>query len=83
MAREQDFITEARASARKMWEAHNELLALQREYTAMDFANNLPDGEGENADITAAEISAVVINTANAMTTMLGTGHATNIAKVL
>jgi hypothetical protein len=83
MAREQDFITEVRASARKMWESHNELLALQREYSAMDFANELPDGEGDNADVTAAEISAVVVNTANAVTTMLGTGHATNLAKVL
>lgn len=83
MAREQDFITEARQLNRQVWEGINGLVALQREWNALDYANTLDAGEGDNTGIEAAEVGAVVFATADAFVTVLNAGHATNMAKLL
>lgn len=81
--RGQDYITIARQNNRQLWDALNNLVALQREYNALDYGNTLPDGEGDNAGITPAEVGAVVFDTANALVAVLNAGHATNMAKLL
>ena len=83
MSRQADYISEARAANRQVWEGINTLKSLQREYNALDYGNTLPDGSGENDGITRAEVGAVVFDTANALVTLLDTGHATNMAKLL
>ena len=83
MSRQADYITEARAANRKVWDGINALKSLQREYNALDYGNTLPDGAGENAGISKAEVGAVVFDTANALVSLLDTGHATNMAKLL
>jgi len=83
MARGSDFITLARQHNRAIWDGINALVALQREWQALDYGNTLEDGDGANADYTAAEVGAVVFDTANAFVTVLGAGHATNMAKLL
>ena len=83
MSRQSDYISEARAANRQVWDGINALKALQREYNALDYGNTLPDGSGENDGITKAEVGAVVFDTANALVALLDTGHATNMAKLL
>lgn len=83
MSRESDFITEARAHARALWNAVNALEALQKEHSALDYGNTLDDGVGENAGITKQMVGAVVFDTANAVRVVLNAGHATNVAKLL
>ena len=83
MAREQDFITLARQQNKAIWDGINALVAMQREWNALDYGNTLADGLGENADYTAAEVGAVVFDTANAFVAVLAAGHATNMAKLL
>lgn len=83
MARESDFISEARAANKKIWEGINDLIALQREWNALDYGNTLDPGIGENEGITNIEVGAVVFDSANALVTTLNAGHATNMAKLL
>lgn len=81
--RHQDFIDEARQANKAIWDNINKLVALQREWNALDYGSTLPDGEDGNAGYTAAEVGAVVFDTANAMVGVLGQGHATNMGKLL
>lgn len=81
--REQDYITEARAANQAIWDGINALIALQREWNALDYGSTLADGDGANAGYTAAEVGAVVFDTANAFVALLGQGHATNMANLL
>lgn len=83
MSREQDFITEARAANKAIWDGINKLVALQREWNALDYGNTLDVGEGANAGLTAQAVGAVVFDTANALVAVYGAGHATNAAKLL
>ena len=83
MSRQADYISEARAANRQVWDGINALKALQREYNALDYGNTLPDGSGENEGISKAEVGAVIFDTANALVALLDTGHATNMAKLL
>jgi len=83
MAREQDFYTLARQSNTAIWDALNKLVALQREWNALDYGNTLDDGDGANAGLTKTEVGAVVFDTTNAMLAVLAAGHATNMAKLL
>ena len=83
MSRQADYISEARAANRQVWDGINALKSLQREYNALDYGNTLPDVSGENDGITKAEVGAVVFDTANALVTLLDAGHATNMAKLL
>lgn len=83
MARGQDFITLARQQNKNIWDAINSLVAMQREWNALDYGNTLEDGEGSNSGYTADEVGGVVFDTANAFVAVLAAGHATNMAKLL
>ena len=83
MSRQQDYITLARQANRAIWDGINALVALQREWNSADYGTILPDGEGENAGYTKAEVGAVVFDTANAMVALLNAGHGTNMSKLL
>ncbi len=81
--RQQDFISITRATNEQIWDGINTLVAMQREWQALDYGNTLEDGEGGNAGYTALEVGAVVFDTANAMVAVLAAGHATNMANLL
>lgn len=81
--RQQDFISNARTVNKQIWDGINALVAMQREWNALDYGNTLEDGEGANADYTADEVGAVIFDTANAMVAVLAAGHATNMARLL
>lgn len=81
--REQAYYNDVRNANQAVWDGINKLVALQREYNALDYGNTLDAGEGPHAGITKAEVGAVVFDTANALVAVLGAGHATNMAKLL
>ncbi len=81
--RQQDYITLARQYNREVWNGINSLVALQREWNALDLGTTLPDGEGENEGLTKTEVGAVVFAAADALVAVLDTGVATNMAKLL
>jgi hypothetical protein len=81
--RDADYISRARQLNRQLWEAIINLQELQRQWNALDYGNTLPDGSGSNDGITAAQVGAVVSDTANAFVAVLDAGHATNMAKLL
>lgn len=83
MARQQDFYTLARNHSKAIWDGINALVALQREWNALDYGNTLEPGAGANDGLTDTEVGAVVFDTANAMVAVLAAGHATNIARLL
>lgn len=83
MSRETNYYNNVRAANRQVWDGINALVALQREYNAMDYGTTLSPGDGPNDGITKTELGAVVFDTANAFQTLLGQGHATNMAKLL
>jgi len=83
MSREQDYISLVRQANRQIWDGLNQLIALQREWNALDYGSTLDTGQGENTGITAAAVGAVVFDTANALVSTLNQGHATNMAKLL
>jgi hypothetical protein len=83
MARESDFITEARQHAKAILNAYNALKGLQIEWNALDYANTLDDGAGANEGITKAEVGSVVFDTTDAITVLLAAGHSTNLHKLL
>lgn len=82
-SREQDFISIAKAKNKAVWDGINELVAMQREWNAMDYGNTLGAGAGTNDKLTRVEVGAVVFDTANALVEVLNKGHATNMAKLL
>lgn len=79
----QDFITAARAHALAIWDAVNSLKTMQVEWNALDYSNTLGNGTGVNADVTEAMVGAVVFDTCDAIETLFGQGHATNLANLL
>jgi len=81
--RQQDFYTLARNHSKAIWDGINALVALQREWNALDYGNTLEPGAGANDGLTDTEVGAVVFDTANAMVAVLAAGHATNMAKLL
>lgn len=83
MARGQDFITLARQHNKSIWDGINALVAMHREWNALDYGSALDDGQGSNSEYSAAEVGAVVFDTANALVAVLAAGHATNMAKLL
>lgn len=82
-AREQDYYTEARQLARSVWNGINGLKALQNEWNSKDYGNTLDIGTGPHEGLTRTEVGAAVFATADAMQTLLGQGHGTNLAKLL
>jgi len=81
--RQQDFYTLARAHSKAIWDGINALVALQREWNALDYGNTLEPGAGANVGLTDTEVGAVVFDSANAFVAVLGAGHATNMARLL
>lgn len=82
--RDQDFITEARLQARKLWEAWLWLKGAQEQWNALDYGTSLADGADNNEGITKVQVGAVVFDTANAIkTSVMDIGHATNVANLL
>ncbi len=82
-ARQSDYITEARQLAQQLWASINGLEALQREWNALNYTETLTEFTGANESLVVGDVSGVVFDTTNALTTLLGSGHATNIAKLL
>jgi len=82
-ARDLEYYDKARAAARALWNAVNDLQELQRQWNALDYSNSLVPGEGTHDGLTKTEVGAVVFDTANAMKVVLDAGHATNLAKLL
>ena len=83
-ARQSDYVTYVRQAARNLWEAHNDLKALQAEWNAQDYGNTLVIGaEGENAGLTPAQIGAVAFATTDAIEVVMLAGNATNITNIL
>jgi hypothetical protein len=58
-----------------VWDGINALVSAQREWNALDYGKMQVEG--------SSETGAVVFDTANALVTLLNTGHATNMAKLL
>lgn len=83
MSRESDYVTEVRQANREVWEGILKLLSLQKEWNALDYSQELNDFVGENAHLNATQVGAVVFDTANALETLLQSGHATNMATLL
>ena len=81
--RHQDYISTVRAANKAIWDGINTLVALQREWNALDYGNTLPPGEGANEGVSRAEVGSVTFDTANALVAVLGAGHATNMAQLL
>lgn len=81
--RQDDFIALVRRNTRQLWDAVNTLKSLQEEWNALDYGTNLGVGTGLNTGIQPTDVGAVVFSTANAIETLLHTGHATNLAKLL
>lgn len=83
-ARESDFISEARANVRKIWDAYNALKALQIEWNALDYGNTLDNGSGANEGITKTMVGSAVFDTTDEIKLRIfDTGHATNLANLL
>jgi hypothetical protein len=83
VGRENDYITEARAANRAIWNGINALIALQPEWNALDYGTTLDEGVGDNAGIKGADVGAVVFATADALAQLLQSGHASSMAKLL
>lgn len=84
MSRESDYIGLVRQKTKEFWDSYHTLRALQTEWNALAYGDNLDDGEGENAGYTAAEVGAVLFATMDKVKEQIfDTGHATNLAKLL
>lgn len=83
MSRQSDYISESRQHVRALWDAYHNLRALQTEWDALNYSSTLPSGVGTNYGILPADVGAAVFDTTNAITNLLGSGHATNLAKLL
>ncbi len=83
MARSDDYITMTRNANAAIWNGINALVGLQHEWNALDYGNTLAEGSGLNTGITRQAVGAVVFDSANALMTVLNTGVATNMAKLL
>ncbi len=79
MARKTDYVSDVQRHTRSIWDALNALQALQVEWNALDYGVTL----GLQNGVEALAVGAVVFDTVNALRATLGTGHATNMAKLL
>lgn len=82
-SRQQQYINEARMETRNFWNAYQKLLSMQAEWNAQDYGNTLQPGESGNSGIDKDDVGAVVFATMDAVETLMGTGHATNITNLL
>lgn len=82
--RDEEYVRIARQQAIQLWNAYQSLKSMQDEWNAQDYGNTLViDPGGNNADITPADVGAVVFATADAINTVMNAGHATNVTKLL
>lgn len=81
--RQSDYISTARQATRDLWNAWLSLKGLQPEWNALNYSETLAEFAGANDGLAAADVGAVVFDTANAIETLFNTGHATNLAKLL
>ncbi len=82
-ARQSDYISESREAVKQLWNALDTLVGMQREWNALDYGNTLADGIGANTGIIKTDVGACVFDSANAFVTVMNTGVATNLAKLL
>lgn len=85
--RQADFISQSRVYARMIYEAVTGLKSMQSEFNyggyGAEGADPLPAGTGDNSGILAADVGAVVFDTADALKTVLDGGHGGNLSKLL
>lgn len=84
-AQKSNFITGIRQCAgQTLYQIESVYAALNAQYVAGDLGNVLVDGDfvGDNAGISQADLVAA-ISSLDAIKTLLGQGHATNLYKVL
>lgn len=82
--RDEEYVRIARQKAIQLWNAYQDLKAMQDEWNAQDYGNTLTiDPDGNNADIAPADVGAVVFATADAIKVVMDAGHATNVTKLL
>ena len=81
--RHQNYITEARQAAKKVWDGISELQSLQGEWNALDYGTTLADGVDQNDGYTGSEVGAAVFATSDALETLMANGHGTNLASLL
>lgn len=79
----QTYITDAKRHVKALWNAYENLKAMQDQWNALDYGNTLMNGSGINDGISAASVGACVFDTTNAISTLFASGHATNLAKLL
>ena len=83
-ARQSDYITEVRQLTRQFWMAYQGLRAMQDEWHANDYTSTLETFEGENSELEATHISAVVFDTMDEVELRIfDTAHKTNLARLL
>ena len=82
--RDEEYVRIARQNAIQLWDAVQALKGLQAEWNAQDFGSTLViDIDGNNSDVTVAQVGAVVFATTDAIDTLLLGGHATNLTALL
>lgn len=80
-----DFVSEARDATTKILEGYEKLISMQGEWNALDYGNAIVPNDlvgSEHEGLTAANVGAAVFDSANAITTLLGAGHATNLNRI-
>lgn len=86
---DQDYISSQRSSAQQIFTGINNLIIAQQLWNGRAYGDQTPggtglaDGENQNEGISAAEVGAVVFDTANALKALLDGGHIGNIVKLL
>lgn len=83
MTRDESYYANVRQKANEFWNSLQALKALQPQWNALDYGNTLAAGEGVNDGISAAQLGAVVFDTADAVSNLMANGHATNVTKLL
>ena len=71
-----------REYARQLLSGLHGLEAMQTRWNALDSGNAMIAGEGSFNGLVAADVGAVVFDTANAVRGLLNAGHGTNLSKV-
>lgn len=79
-SRKRAFKSEVRDAAQRIWGAVQDLKGLRAEADAQNYGATLDDLDGE---VAAADILAIPYATADALNTLMGQGHATNLTNVL
>jgi hypothetical protein len=84
--RPSDFVTQERQASRDLLAAKDRLHALRAEYDAAGYSGTLTDQGafvGDNADVTEAEVAAVIGVTLDALDAWLASGHGTNLYAII